>query len=172
MIVDNGYLNWPTTVPLLKTSCSTFNICFAQWLEFIRKDIECTLGILKGHFWILKTGIQLMGQESADNMFLTCCKLHNWLLNEGGLFKDWENGVQSNWEGPLGFHDIQDDEHHTPDVVWRLMSWTALRSYDVPGMGYGSDMRNQGDVTLAEHSMQGMPISLTTHERMGTNNYT
>ena len=111
-----------------------------------------------------------MGQESADKIFLTCIALHNWLLNEDGLDKDWEDGFQSNWEGPRGFHDIQDVEHHIPDAVWRLMSRTALRSYNVSGMGHGSDMRNQGDVTSAEHLEQGTPIFLTTPEGTGANN--
>jgi hypothetical protein len=61
-IVDSWYLNWPTMVPLLTTSCSRFNFCFSQWLESIRKDVEFRFGILKGRFWILKIGIQLMGQ--------------------------------------------------------------------------------------------------------------
>ena len=57
LIVDNGYLNWPTTVPPMNTSCSRTNIRFSQWLEPIRKDAECTFGILKGRFRFLKTGI-------------------------------------------------------------------------------------------------------------------
>ena len=52
LIVDNGYLNWPTTVPPLKTSCSRVNVRFSQWLESIRKDVEYTFGILKGRFRI------------------------------------------------------------------------------------------------------------------------
>jgi hypothetical protein len=171
LIVDNGYLNWPTTVPPLKTSCSRLIVRFSQWLESIRKDVECTFGILKGRFRILKTGIRLMGQESADKIFLTCCALHNWLLNEDGLDKDWEDGVQSDWEGNLGFHDIQDVEHHIPDAVRRLMSRTALRSYDVSGMGFGSDTRDQQrEITWAQNLEQGMPISLATPEGMGQSN--
>ena len=66
LIVDNGYLNWSTTVPPMKSSCSRTNVRFSQWLESIRKDVECTFGILKGRFRILKTGIRLLGQEPAD----------------------------------------------------------------------------------------------------------
>jgi hypothetical protein len=73
-------------------------------------------------------------KESADKVFLTCCALHIWLLNEDGLDKDWENGVQSDWEGRLGFHDIQDVEHHIHDAVWRLMTRTPLWRYNISGM--------------------------------------
>ncbi len=58
-IVDNGYLNWSTTVPPLKTSCNRSDICVSKWLKYIRKDVECTFGILTGRFRILKTGIRL-----------------------------------------------------------------------------------------------------------------
>ena len=88
LIVDNGYLNWPTTVPPMKTLCSRTNIRFSQWPESIRKDLECTFGILQGRFRILKTGIRLLlGQAPVDKVFLTCCALHNWFLNGDGLDK-------------------------------------------------------------------------------------
>ena len=104
-IVDNGYLNWSTTVPPLKTSFNRSDIRFSKWLESIRKDVECTFGILKGRFRILKTGIRLLGQKSADNIFLTCCALHNWLLSEDGLSVGWEEGTPIIWEGSIiGYH--------------------------------------------------------------------
>ena len=62
IIVDNGYLNWVTTVPPMKASCKQPEIRFSQWLESIRKDVECTVGIMKSRFRILKTGIRLHGQ--------------------------------------------------------------------------------------------------------------
>jgi hypothetical protein len=142
LIVDNGYLNWSTTVPPMKTSTSRTNIRFSQWLESIRKDVKCTFGILKGRFRILKSGIRLVGQESADKIFLTCCALHNWLLNEDGLNKAWEDGVLSDWEGELGLHNVQDVEYHIPDAVQRLMTRGELRRYDVSGMGFRSNVRD------------------------------
>jgi hypothetical protein len=57
LIVDNGYLNWSTTIPPMKSSTSRTNICFSQWLESFRKDVECTFGILKGQFRILNSEI-------------------------------------------------------------------------------------------------------------------
>ena len=77
LLVDNGYLAWPTTVPPIKSTTNLSEIRFSTWLESMRKDVECTFGILKGRFRVLKTGIRLAGTESADNMFMTCCALHN-----------------------------------------------------------------------------------------------
>jgi hypothetical protein len=94
---------------------------------------------LKGRFRILKTGIRLNGQEAADKVFLTCCALHNWLLEVDGLDDKWDEGVASSWEGALGRHEIHDVEEHLPQAITRLMSPAAMRAYDVSGMGFGED---------------------------------
>lgn len=48
VMVDNGYLRSPTTIPPLK-ACSTYDeLRWSKWLESLRKDVECTFGILKG----------------------------------------------------------------------------------------------------------------------------
>jgi hypothetical protein len=122
-IVYNGYLNWwSTTVPPLKTSYNCSDIRFSKWLESIRKDVECTFGILNGRFQILKTGFRLLGQRSADYILLTCCALHNWLLNEDGLSAGWEEGTPSIWERSLGFHDVCNAQEHLPAAIQRLIS--------------------------------------------------
>ena len=90
LLVDNGYLNWPTTVPPFKRSTNRAEIRFSSWLESMRKDVECTFGILKGRWRILKTGIRLKGTDVADKIWKTCCALHNWLLEIDGLDKCWE----------------------------------------------------------------------------------
>jgi hypothetical protein len=73
VIVDNGYMEWSTTVPPLKDSMQRSEVRFSQWLESLRKDVECTFGILKCRWRILKTGIRLHNTEAADNVWLTCC---------------------------------------------------------------------------------------------------
>jgi len=57
LIVDNGYLNWLTTVPPIKQTIYKKEIRWSQWVKSVRKDVECTFGILKGCFQILKSGI-------------------------------------------------------------------------------------------------------------------
>jgi hypothetical protein len=75
VIVDNGYLAWSTTVPPLKDLVNRSEIRFSQWLEALRKDVECTFGILKSRWRILKTGIRLHNMEVADQVWLTCCDI-------------------------------------------------------------------------------------------------
>ena len=59
LLVDNGYINWSITVPPHNATTDRKEIRFAEWLESMRKDVECTFGILKGRWRILKTGVRL-----------------------------------------------------------------------------------------------------------------
>ena len=85
VIVDNGYLRWPTTIPPMKDSFNRSEQRFSQWLESLRKDVECTFGILKERWRILKTGFCCHNTEVGDNVWMTCCALHNHLLDVDGL---------------------------------------------------------------------------------------
>ena len=97
-LVDNGYLDWSCTVPPIKHGLTYEEIRFSEWLESMRKDVECAFGILKGRFSILRYGIRLESISKCDQVWLTCCALHNMLLHIDGLDKNWENGVSSDWE--------------------------------------------------------------------------
>jgi DDE superfamily endonuclease len=102
VLTDNGYLNWPTTIPPFKVTLKLDELLFSKWLESMRKDVECTFGILKGRWRILKAGIRIHSIEKADNIWATCCALHNWLLDIDGLAEQWNNGVQTDWETDFG----------------------------------------------------------------------
>ena len=91
-IVDNGYLNWSCTVPPIKHPITYEEIRFSEWLESMRKDVECTFGILKKRFSVLKTGFRLQSIAQCDKVWRTCCALHNLLLFNDGLDKNWETG--------------------------------------------------------------------------------
>ena len=80
LIVDNGYLDWSVTVPPIKKTAFRTEIRFSDWVESMRKDVECTFGILKGRWRILKYGLRLHSLMDADNVWKTCCALHNMLL--------------------------------------------------------------------------------------------
>jgi hypothetical protein len=94
-MVDNGYLCWPTTVPPMKDAITYDDIRFSKWLESMRKDVECAFGILKGRFRILKTGVRVHGVEATDKIWLTCCALHNFVLEADGLNEQWNNFIRN-----------------------------------------------------------------------------
>lgn len=92
----------------MKNWSSYRQLRWSEWLEAMRKDVECTFGILKGRWRVLKTGIRLYGIEAADNIWKTCCALHNWLLRYDGLDRQWEHGVGVNsmWQRELGDNEV------------------------------------------------------------------
>ena len=48
LISDNGYLHWPTTIcPFTWANNTSPEGYFSMNLESVRKDVECTFGILK-----------------------------------------------------------------------------------------------------------------------------
>ena len=55
VIVDNGYLDWSCTIPPFGVSNNINEIGWSKWLESMRKDVECTFGIMKGRWRMLKT---------------------------------------------------------------------------------------------------------------------
>ena len=96
VLCDNGYLPWSVTMPPSKYSHSIAEIRWSQWLESMRKDVECTFGILKKRFTILDKGIDIKNLEEADQVVLTCCSLHNLLLKIDERDGAWEDGVAMN----------------------------------------------------------------------------
>ena len=101
LLVDNGYLNWGVTIPPMKQTMYVTETRWSQWLESMRKDVECTFGILKGRWRILKSGIRLHGVDTADNIWMTCCALHNMLLEV--------DGNSESWDGEEGMFDFDID---------------------------------------------------------------
>ena len=90
-ICDGGYHAWKCLIPPFKDQPTCTDL--AQWsahIESMRKDVECTFGILKKRFMFLKNPIRLQNKYVIQNCFFTCCLLHNWLLEYDGR-DDWED---------------------------------------------------------------------------------
>jgi Plant transposon protein len=127
LMCDNGYQHWSCLMCPIKDPFLRKEMRWSKWLESMRKDVECTFGILKGRFRILKTGIRIHSIKSVDQIWCTCCALHNVFLEHDGLNIDWEQGGKSDWEGELGEFDDDEDE------------------YDHSGMGLGNDITHMGE---------------------------
>jgi hypothetical protein len=109
----------------LKDTCNRSELRFSQWLEALRKDVECTFGILKGRWRILKTGIRVHNTEVSDNIWITYCALHNLLLDVDGLSHKWEDGFPSSYEADDG--EFQDED--IPAVIRRLVDPTGIKGH-------------------------------------------
>ena len=82
LICDNGYLRWPTTIcPYVGVKNSTLEGYFSTNLESVRKDVECTFGILKKRWKILNNGIYYRDIVKCDQIFKVCCWLNNYMLD-------------------------------------------------------------------------------------------
>jgi Plant transposon protein. len=82
MICDGGYHEWACLVPPYKHQLlGTALEKWSQKVESMRKDVECVFGILKKRFLLLKHPIRLHDPEQIHRAFLTCCVLHNILLD-------------------------------------------------------------------------------------------
>lgn len=139
-----GYLRWSTTVPPFKVTNLETEIRWSRWVESMQKDVENTFGILKGRFRVLKTGIRVEGVDCVDKIWLTCCALHNWLLDIDGLDEEWKEGVpvRSDWLGEMGNHEAGFDTppSELPAMIARISTNLEPRTYDLSGMGPGKDV--------------------------------
>ena len=106
LIVDGGYHKWKCMQCPMKHTSKMKEALWSKWVESVRKDVECCFGILKGRFRCLKLPIYHQEKPLIDNMFFTCCILHNILLNVDGYDVRWEENV--NWEGMNGLHAAED----------------------------------------------------------------
>ncbi len=93
VIVDNGYLAWSCTIPPFSIANKIDETRWLRLVESMRKDVECTFGILKGRWRILKSGVRVNGVDKVNQIWLTCCALHNLLLEVDRLSGKWNGGV-------------------------------------------------------------------------------
>ncbi len=143
LIVDNGYLNWLSTVPPFGVTNNVDDIHWSKWVESMRKDVECTFGILKGRWRILKARVRIHGVDSVDSIWLTCCALHNWLLDIDGMNEIWVGGVPtvvSDWEGELACFDWEGVQVEIPNALARLSANQNAPNYNSSGIGPGDDV--------------------------------
>jgi Plant transposon protein len=85
----------------------------AAMIESIRKDIETVYGILKRRFRYLKSVPEVKKHESLEAAFVTCCILHNLLLEHDGFLSEdltnFQNGVKNYLEYTFAGSDLDTD---------------------------------------------------------------
>ena len=63
-------------------------IRWSEFAESIQKDVECSFGILKKRFQLLKIGFNRHNKNDIDNAVFSCVILYNEF---GGYDEKWEN---------------------------------------------------------------------------------
>lgn len=92
LLVDNGYHKWSI---LMNPIWSPSRAAQKEWsanVESFRKDVECTFGILKGRWQILKVGLRMHDPAVISQVWKTCCALHNMLLTVRCQYCGWVDG--------------------------------------------------------------------------------
>ena len=112
-------------------------------------------------------GICLGGIEAVDEVWKTCCALHNWLLEIDGL--------DGEWDGSIGLHDARDVVRHLPFALQRLREGCDLRLFDTSGLGPGDDRINQ-QVTMEvinnnDANASALPANDRTVRYLSLNNF-
>ncbi len=82
-ICDGGYLRWNTLIcPYAGSEVIGQRGYFNTNLEGIRKNVECTFGILKKRWRILDYGLHYYDMKKCKMVFTVCCLLHCSTLEE------------------------------------------------------------------------------------------
>lgn len=131
-ICDGGYHKWTCMMNPLKHTGTRDRRLWSEWVESTRKDVECCFGILKARWRFLRNGIVLQKQEFIDNVFFTCCILHNLILEFDGLDSRWENDVD--WDTMNPQPDNSDEGYDEEEVSVqqqlinsRVEEWVSAR---------------------------------------------
>ncbi len=77
---DQGYSKQRAFMDPTSVCFSHAERLFSEWIEAVRKDVECFFGILKARFRFLKNAVRYGSLKAINDAFRTCCVLHNMLL--------------------------------------------------------------------------------------------
>lgn len=113
VICDGGYIARRTFIYPLKVSSEKWTMLWSQQLESVRKDVECTFGVIKRRFQLFNRTIEFHSVEKIDNAFRCAVILHNMLLEHDGLtYASWESHPL---DDPVSDLSDSDDDHDLAD---------------------------------------------------------
>lgn len=118
LLVDGGYHNISCFVDPVHHANGLKEVHWSEFLESVRKDVECTFGILKQRFRILRNGLQY-DREVSNAIVKTCAILHNMLLVYDGLDEfqwnkneDWKDDDPDMADEDIIFHQPNNVEEN------------------------------------------------------------
>lgn len=95
LITDGGYENLSIYINPSIARCDRAAVVWCEFLESVRKDVECTFGMLKQRFQYFQKGIFCRDEKIVQAAFECACILHNMLLVLDGYdIASWESNVQ------------------------------------------------------------------------------
>ena len=127
VIVDGGYQQTSWLINPFGSACTIEEKRWSEWLESVRKDIECTFGILKARFRLFDQPLRFHKFEQIENAWKTCCILHNMLITYNcNDLEDWEKNI--NWSYIDPYFDTVDGAEVEDENVNTMNDYFAARS--------------------------------------------
>jgi hypothetical protein len=141
LITDGGYQQLSIYIQPCHSFNSTSYVLFSEYLESVRKDVECTFGILKSRFRMLRKGIEFRSASFIEDIFRCASILHNMLI----VFDGYDSLLNDEhvWEA-LDPHKTEEDEnfqlanHHAREEVIVHKTYDLSNQFAValPGKQY------------------------------------
>ena len=132
-LVDGGYHCWRILQAPLTAAVADDAACWSERVESVRKCVECTFGILKKRFRILRRDFECQKPGQIFNTFKACCAMHNILLRHDR--RDTMGHYEADWlDGYLARHRVETLEgDRAKHVVRGPRNLTGARSQLEPG---------------------------------------
>jgi hypothetical protein len=121
ILVDGGYVKVGCFIDPPKLRLRRDEVLWSEWLESVRKDVECAFGVIKSRFRYLWGSVVAQDEEIIEWAMKTACILHNLILEfDGRTLKDWQS---VDWQ-PMGAEEKQDGDMRPED--WEDINWETL----------------------------------------------
>ena len=142
-ISDGGYHRWPCLVNPFKHQPEGTDLeIWSQNIESVRKDIECVFGILKKRFLFLKHPIRIHSPHCIQRAFVTCCVLHNILIDYDG-YDTWD---EDNVEDSLDYNCLEESAELAATQSENYGGLAGVRAANREMFGLGGDGEEDPDV--------------------------
>ena len=149
LIVDGGYHRWRILQCPLKHSSNKKECLHSRWLESVRKDVECAFGILKTRFRCLKLPSRFHNLQITEKIFVTCCILHNMLMEDDLEQREEKLSGSFSEEEDL-IHWIRNANRYRADSVSFQFERVSRRSLDTTDMSSTGETGFLGDTGEGE----------------------
>ena len=112
LIVDGGYIDHICFIEPEKHRLTKDAVLFSEWIESVRKDVECFFGILKIRWRLFLQAIYFHSQITIEQAFKTACCLHNMIL----IYDQTIAKLNAEWEN-VRWENIHPDDDEEPDTI-------------------------------------------------------
>jgi hypothetical protein len=129
---------------------------WSEHAESVRKDVECSFGILKKRFQFLKNAITWHRKSDIDNAVFSCVILHNMLHEFDGYDARWENELDNS-------HN-DEEEQTCLDRIRRRVTRTIENNVDHSNCGYLT--YNTNNINYANSLNEDVEVEITNEHTL------